>query len=141
MEKTAMIIDLYFVQKKKTSEIADIVSVTPGYISQIVAKDKRYKNEKQRRKDEQLIKRRELQKKQIYSKRKNKASNHNTNIQILQQMHNQDVSELSEHKNIGNQSLRKWCSSAYKYNLDKKKYEFDTERLTRTIGFPLYIKA
>lgn len=141
MEKTAIIIDLYFIQKKKTSEIADIVNVTPGYISQIIAKDKRYKKEKQKRKDEQLRKRREIQKTQIYSTRKSKHTDYNTNIQILQEMHNQDVSELSEHKSIGNQALRKWCSSVYKFNSNKNRYEFDIENFTRTVGFPLYIKA
>ena len=141
MKTTARINELYFIQKKSIKEIAEIVNTSKSYISRVLIKDKRYKKEKNNRTKEKMIQRKELQKKQIYSKRKSKSSNNISNMQILQQMHNQDVSELSEHRNLGNQALRKWCSSVYKYNSDKNRYEFDTEKFTRSFGLPLYIKT
>ena len=57
MKKTAMIIDLYFIQKKNLSEIADEINTSTSYVSKILRKDKRYKEEKINRTNEKLIKR------------------------------------------------------------------------------------
>lgn len=141
MKKTAMIIDLYFIQKKNLSEIADEINTSTSYVSKILRKDKRYKEEKINRTNEKLIKRRKKQKEHIYAQRKNKQNNYYINTQILKQLHDQDIRELSNHSMLGNQAIRKWCGSAYKYNSDKNRYEFDTENLTRNYGLPLYIKA
>lgn len=138
MEKLSIIKDLYFIQKKSLTEIADIVNTSISYISKILRKDKRYTNEKENRKKETLIKRREKQKDIIYSNRKNKLDANEINMKKL---HEQDVNELSKHCNIGTQALRKWCSSAYKYNPKKKCYEFDIQNLNKSIDLPLYIKA
>ena len=40
------IIRLYYEEHKRPSEIAPIIEKTPQYVSKIVTKDKRYKNEK-----------------------------------------------------------------------------------------------
>lgn len=141
MKKTANIIELYFIQKKSIKEIANIVNTSTSYVSRILKQDERYITEKKNRADERFKQRRKKQKEQIYSKRANKSINQYNSMQLLQQIHNQDVLELSEHRNIGNQALRKWCSSAYKFNSDKNRYEFDTERLVKPMDFPLYIKA
>ena len=141
MKKAANIIELYFIQMKSIKEIASIVNTSTSYVSRILKQDKRYITEKKNRADERFKQRREKQKEQIYSKRVNKSINQYNSMQLLQQLHNQDVLELSEHRNIGNQALRKWCSSAYKFNSDKNRYEFNTERLTKPMDFPLYIKA
>ena len=41
------IIRLYYEEHKRPSEIAPIIEKTPQYVSKIVTKDKRYKNEKE----------------------------------------------------------------------------------------------
>lgn len=138
MEKIETIKDLYFIQKKSATEIADIINISISYISRIVRKDERYIEEKERRKNETLIKRREKQKELIYKQKKFKV---NDDATFLQKIHEQDVAELSKHSTISNVALRKWCSSAYRYNSKKKCYEFKSNELTRPADFPLYIKA
>ena len=59
----------------------------------------------------------------------------------MKTQHENAARELSKHSSIGNQDLRKWCSSAYKYNKKKKCYEFDTENLLKPPDFPMYVKA
>ena len=98
----------------------------------------RYKEEKEKRKKDNLIQRRETQKELIYTKRKNKKD---TDFIDMKKKHEQAAKELSKHSSIGNQDLRKWCSSAYKYNEKKKCYEFDTKNLLKPHDFPMYIKV
>ena len=50
------IIRLYYEEHKRPSEIAPIIEKTPQYISKIVTKDKRYKNEKKYKKKQSLEK-------------------------------------------------------------------------------------
>ena len=58
----------------------------------------------------------------------------------MKTQHENAAKELSKHSSIGNQDLRKWCSSAYKYNEKKKCYEFDTKNLLKPPDFPMYIR-
>ena len=46
------IIRLYYEEHKRPSEIAPIIKKTPQYVSKIVTKDKRYKKEKQYKKQQ-----------------------------------------------------------------------------------------
>ena len=89
-------------------------------------------------KKDNLRKRRDKQKKLIYAKRVKKID-----IGYIQMktQHEQDIRELSRSTIIGNPTLRKWCSSAYKYNKEKNAYVFDNETLLKPADFPLYIKA
>lgn len=137
MEKTAIINDLYFEQRKSLTEIAEIVNTSISYISKILRKNERYKIEKQKRKQEKLKLRREKQKEMIYSQRKSKIDIEYINLKAK---HDQASKELSSQSIIGKEALRKWCSSAYNYNEKKKRYEFDTENLLKPADFPLYIK-
>lgn len=50
------IIRLYYEEHKRPSEIAPIIEKTPQYVSKIVTKDKRYKNEKKYKKKQSLEK-------------------------------------------------------------------------------------
>ena len=50
------IIRLYYEEHKRPSEIAPIIKKTPQYVSKIVTKDKRYKNEKKYKKKQSLEK-------------------------------------------------------------------------------------
>ena len=74
MDKIAIINELYFVEKKNLTEIAQIIETSVSYISRILRKDQRYKEEKEKRKKDNLIQRRETQKELIYTKRKNKKN-------------------------------------------------------------------
>lgn len=141
MEKIAMINDLYYEQKKSLTEIAEIINTSISYVSKILRKDQKYKIEKEKRKQDKLLNRKQLQKKMIYDKRKSKNTIKDTEYINLKRKHEEATMELSQHSSIGNQALRKWCSSAYKYNENKNCYEFDTQNLLKPVDFPLYIKA
>ena len=66
MDKIATINELYFEKKKNLTEIAQIINTSVSYISKILRKDERYKEEKEKRKKDNLIQRRETQKELIY---------------------------------------------------------------------------
>jgi len=138
MEKVAIINNLYFEQNKSLTEIADFINTSVSYISKILRKDERYIEEKNRRKKQNLRNRRDKQKQLIYAKRVKK---YDLGYIQMKTQHEQDIRELSRSTIIGNPTLRRWCSSAYKYNKIKKAYIFDTETLLKPPDFPLYIKA
>ncbi len=94
--------------------------------------------EKERRKNENLGHRREKQKEIIYRNRRNVGNSEHIN---MKKEHEQASIELSKHSVLGKDTLRKWCSSAYKYNRDKKRYEFDTDTLLKPADFPMYIRV
>lgn len=137
MEKVTKIQNLYFEQQKTLTEIAEIIGTSVSYISKILRKNKEYNKEKEKRKQEKLIQRRKMQKNLIYQKRKS-----TTDIEYInmKKKHEQASKELSKNSILGKDTLKKWCSSAYKYNEDKKRYEFKTEELLKPADFPQYIK-
>ena len=55
-------------------------------------------------------------------------------------MHRQASLELSKVKQLNNIQYRNWNRSAYKYNKDKKRYEFRDE-LGRSYDVPKYVKT
>ena len=138
MEKVAMINELYFEEKKTLTEIAEVINTSVSYISKILRKNEKYNKEKEKRKNENLLKRRKIQKKLIYGKRK---SNIDIEYIKLKTQHEQASMELSKRSILGKDTLRKWCSSAYVYNKNKKRYEFDTKNLNKPSDFPSYIKV
>ena len=138
MEKVAMINELYFEEKKTLTEIAEVLNTSVSYISKIFRKNEQYNEEKEKRKNENLLKRRKVQKDLIYGKRK---SNIDIEYIKLKTQHEQASMELSKRSILGKDTLRKWCSSAYVYNKNKKRYEFDTKNLNKPSDFPSYIKV
>lgn len=138
MEKVAMINELYFEEKKTLTEIAEVINTSVSYISKILRKNEKYNEEKEKRKNENLLKRRKIQKDLIYGKRK---SNIDIEYIKLKTQHEQASMELSKRSILGKDTLRKWCSSAYVYNKNKKCYEFDTKNLNKPSDFPSYIKV
>lgn len=138
MEKVAMINELYFEEKKTLTEIAEVINTSVSYISKILRKNEKYNEEKEKRKNENLLKRRKVQKDLIYGKRK---SNIDIEYIKLKKQHEQASMELSKRSILGKDTLRKWCSSAYVYNKNKKRYEFDTKNLNKPSDFPSYIKV
>ena len=139
MNNKETIESLYFDEKKNLTEISKILNVTVGYISKILKQNNDYVIEKERRKQENLTKRRNIQKDMIYSKRKQKGID--LGYIELQNAHEQAAKELSKSSRIGTEALRKWCSSAYKYNPLKKRYEFDAGSSAKSVDLPQYIKA
>ena len=138
MEKVAMINELYFEEKKTLTEIAEVINTSVSYISKILRKNEKYNEEKEKRKNENLLKRRKIQKDLIYGKRK---SNIDIEYIKLKTQHEQASMELSKRSILGKDTLRKWCSSDYVYNKNKKRYEFDTKNLNKPSDFPSYIKV
>ena len=138
MEKVAMINELYFEEKKTLTEIAEVINTSVSYISKILRKNEKYNEEKEKRKNENLLKRRKIQKDLIYGKRK---SNIDIEYIKLKTQHEQASMELSKRSILGKDTLRKWFSSAYVYNKNKKRYEFDTKNLNKPSDFPSYIKV
>ena len=138
MEKVAMINELYFEEKKTLTEIAKVINTSVSYISKILRKNEKYNEEKEKRKNENLLKRRKVQKDLIYGKRK---SNIDIEYIKLKTQPEQASMELSKRSILAKDTIRKWCSSAYVYNKNKKRYEFDTKNLNKPSDFPSYIKV
>lgn len=138
MDKVEIINELYFSQEKTLTEISEIINTSVSYISKILRQNERYKIEKEKRKKENLEKRRKIQKDMIYNARKSKID---IEYIDLKSQHEQASKELSKRSILGNDTLRKWCSSAYKFNKQKNCYEFDTKNLIKPADFPLYIKV
>lgn len=138
MLKQDKVKELYFDKKYKQIEIAKELNVSNKYVSKILLKDIRYKKEKENRKKISNEKHKEQTKEYIKNNRKN--CNADSQYEYMKYQHNQAVSELSGTKNnINNYAFRKWNSSAYKYNKNKKCYEFD-KKLVRSYAIPKYIK-
>ena len=56
-------------------------------------------------------------------------------------MHEQDAMELSKGKYLTNENYRKWNKTAYKYNSEKRRYEFKEHELGRSSDVPKIIKV
>lgn len=137
-EKKEEITILYFQEGKNLTEISELIGVSVSYISKILRKDSRYAEEKENRKSNNLTQRRKKQKKLIYANRKNSVD---LEYAVLLKQHKEDTRELSKTSKLGDLALRKWCSSVYKYNNKKKRYEFDCGNALKPADFPSYIKA
>ena len=138
MEKISTINQYYFEKGMTLTEIAEILNTSISYISKILRKNENYKVEKERRKKQNLAKRRKVQKELIYNERKNRIDVDYLN---LRKKHDEASIELSKTSIIGKETIRKWCSSAYVYNPEKNRYEFNSKELIKPVDFPDYIKV
>ena len=93
MEKQEKIKELYFECKYNQKEISEILGISNKYVSKVLLKDSRYKEEKEKRK--LLSQNRHRQKTIDYIKNKRK-SNINIEYEKLKQMHIQASKELEE---------------------------------------------
>ena len=136
MEKRNKILKLYYERKMKMVDIANKYQVSKQYVSKVVKQDKRYNIEKETRKELTKIKKAQYRNKKMKEIReKNMQMN-----EYLKRQHILDTIELSGGKNIiSNRAFLKWNASAYKYNQNKKCYEFD-RKLTKSYAVPKYIK-
>lgn len=139
--KMVKVLELYFDKNMKPVDIAKELNVSKSAITQILQKDSRYENEKNRRKQENKIKHSEETKDYIKRQRKINQFFNKVDDLVLKNIHNQDAIELSTHSTMSNETLRRWCSSMYIYNKEKHRYEFDTKSSLKPADFPMYIKV
>ena len=132
------IISLFYTYHLKVSEIASKVNTSSAYITKIIKQDDRYLSEKEYRKDISKEKRKISQNQ--FNKEKRERIRLDDNYGFVQEQHRQATGELSKSKYLSNENYRKWNNSAYKYNLSKRRYEFDS-KLGRSYDVPKYIKG
>ena len=112
MENRENILDLYFNKHLKQKEIATIVGVSKQYVSKVIKADSRYSEEKQTRKDENAIKRKDYLKE--YYKNYDRPKKEDNSYEQLQALLYQDSLELSySSNNINDYAFAKHNSSIY----------------------------
>ena len=112
MENRENILDLYFNKHLKQKEIATIVGVSKQYVSKVIKADSRYAEEKQTRKDENAIKRKDYLKE--YYKNYDRPKIEDNSYEQLQALLYQDSLELSySSSNINDYAFAKHNSSIY----------------------------
>ena len=112
MENRENILDLYFNKHLKQIEIATIVGVSKQYISKVIKADSRYAEEKQTRKGENAIKRKDYLKE--YYKNYDRPKIEDNSYEQLQALLYQDSLELSySSSNINDYAFAKYNSSIY----------------------------
>ena len=137
--KKNAVLNMYFVEKMKPIDIAKKLNVSKSAISQILEKDERYSDEKEKRKIINRKKHIEKTKEYIKSQRQAIQFEHKVDDLILRNMHNQASTEMSKPKKLSDLAYRNWNTSAYTYNKQKKRFEF-REELGRSYDVPKYIK-
>ncbi len=135
--KKDMIIELFFEQHLKVTEISKNIGTSSAYITKIIKADPRYIEEKKNRKEISKGNRKIAQNSFMKNKREQKRID--DQYLIVKAQHNQDVMELSKQGHMNNQTFRKWNSSAYNYNPSKHRYEFN-EQFGRAADVPKYVK-
>lgn len=133
------IIDMYFNEQKKPVEIAKELQIPKYTVTRALQKDKRYSEEKQKRKAINKINHRNRTKEYIKRQRKIIQFENKVNDLILKNMHNQASFELSKGRKLSDMAYRNWNISAYTYDNDKKRFVFKSE-LGRSSDVPKYIK-
>ena len=117
LENRENILDLYFNKHLKQKEIATIVGVSKQYVSKVIKADSRCKEEKQTRKDENAIKRKDYLKE--YYKNYDRPKTEDNSYEQLQALLYQDSLELSySSNNINDYAFAKYNLSIY--HRDKK---------------------
>lgn len=131
------ILNLFYIEHLKVKEIAENTNVSSAYITKVIKKDTRYKEEKEFRKNKSKEKRKIDQ--NNFVKKKREIKKVEDNYEFVETQHIQAVIELSKSKRLSDENYRKWNKSAYSYNPSKHRYEFDRQ-LGRSYDVPKYIK-
>ena len=131
------ILEMYFLKKMKTKDIAEKLNVSLPYITKIVRTDSRYAAEKEERKQISKIKHNKQIQRCVEEKRRKKRNN---DYLILKEMHRQASMELSKNGKLSDRAYRDWNTSAYKYDVKKNRYEF-REELGRSYDVKKYLKG
>lgn len=120
MSSKSEIILMYYEEKLNIIQIANKLNISKQYVSKIVRKDFRHSLEKEERKYQTTI-RRKQQKSLDKKKSREKRKNDNSYEQLMCQ-HNKAVAELSKGKTISNRAFKKWNSSAYVFHYRTREY-------------------
>ena len=135
-----VILNMYFIENLRPVDIAKKLDISKSAVTQVLKKDKRYVQIKQKRKSKNQKKHIEATKEHIKTKRKIAQFKNNADDLILRNMHNQASAELSQPRKMTNMAFRNWNKSAYSYNEKKRRFEF-REELGRAADVPKYIKV
>lgn len=108
------IIDKYYNEHEKPSIIAKELNVDPSYITKIIKKDTRYKQERQYRAEVSKENRRIAKKEWIRNKRQTEADKQL--YEFVKQQHIEVSKELSYSSELSDLAYMKWNSSAYHRN-------------------------
>ncbi len=136
LERNELIYDFYFKDKLTLTEISKKVNLSISQISRILSKSALYQQEKANRKEENIKKHNE-QAKEIMKKKRNKKRMEEK--AIMDKLHREATIELSYFSPISKVALRKNCSSAYRYNTERKRFELKKD-LAYSSDMPAIIK-
>lgn len=115
------ILNLYFIEKYKQTEIVQVTGISKSTVNRIIMLDERYSEEKVRRQNANKLKNRNETINYINKVRKSKSKD--TVYENLKKQHMEASRELSGgRKPISNRVFRDWNTSIYKYNEKNKCY-------------------
>ncbi|MBP3831326.1 MAG: hypothetical protein ILA02_03020 [Clostridia bacterium] len=139
MDKKDQILDLYFNKHLQQTEISKQLDVSQQYISKIVKKDERYKQEKDYRKLKNAEKRKIYQ--MEYQKNYVRRKDNDIAFEALQAQLAQDAKLLSyKAHNLSTYALKKANSSIYEYDKNRNQYVM-LKGIKASIDLPRRIKA
>lgn len=134
------ILNMYFLEHLKPVDIAKELNVSKSAVTQVLQKDDRYSEEKERRKAENYKKHIKDTEEKNAKVRKEQQFKNSVDELVLKNMHKQAGLELSAPKKLNNMAYRNWNKSAYVYNERRKGFEFRKE-LGRSNDVPKFIKV
>lgn len=129
------IIQMYYIEHLRPTDISKVLNIDNGYITRIIKKDERYKTEKQQRKE--FNKQKNKEKTIAYIKKARHSQKED--YEILQYQLAMDTKIESKNSIISKLDFRKWNSSVYNYNSNKKQFELD-KSIHAPYCFPKVIK-
>lgn len=136
MERNEIIVELYFIKKMKQIDIAEKLNISKYIVSRTLSKDPRYKEEKEKRRQEAIKRHNEKKAESVIRKRKSSQNDY----AMLKNQHIQASMELSGgKKTISNRAFRNWNSSIYRYDNKTKSYKVKSNVVT-TYDVPKKIK-
>lgn len=140
MRNKDLIVYLYFNEHLKPVDIAKKIGVSRSAVTQVLQKDEKYKISKEVRKENNQKNRNRKKAHQKSQIRKKMSEKREFDDLVLRKMHDQASMELSAPRKLSDMAYRNWNKSAFKYNTEKRRFEFD-EKLERSYDVPKYIKV
>lgn len=129
------IIQMYYIEHLRPTDISKALNIDNGYITRIIKQDERYKTEKQQRKQFNKQKNKE----QTIAYIKEVRHSQKEEYEILQYQLAMDSKIESKNSTISKTNFRKYNSSVYNYNSNKKQFELD-KNINAPYCFPKVIK-
>lgn len=124
------IIFLYYDERMNNKTISIKLKVSTQYITKIIKKDQRYISEKERRKKESSLRKKQQNMECI--KRKRQIARNERLDGYMELQHIQASSELSGKRTINNRAFKKWNSSIYDYHGRTNEFRLKNEFKNKT---------